>query len=578
MNAKTTNKISNDFKIAGKEIKEYLILAGVFSAAVNTLMLVPIIYMLQVYDRVISSGSYATLAMLTVLMVFLLSASGGLEWARSMMLVGASNRLDKNLRVRVSEITFKRALLTGGQVKDASPINDLQNFRQFCSSNGIHSLFDAPWCPIYIAVMFIFHPWFGVAAVFSVLVMLGLAFLNDQVTSSALQEANEKSRRALIQTSNMLQNFEVIAAMGMEQDLRKRSNANSDETLTLQNNASKRAALVLSVSKSFRTIMQSLLLGLGALLALNQQISPGMMIAGSLLLGRALAPIDMLVGSWKGFTAAKSQYKRLNDLLTVIPEAKKHMPLPNPEGALSVEQLTITPPLSQKVVVRGVNLDVGMGEILGIVGPSASGKSSIARSLLGIWPSTGGKVRLDGADIAEWNREELGPHIGYLPQNIELFEGTISQNICRFKAEDPEKIITAAKAAGVHDLILELPNGYDTDISASGGMLSGGQRQRIGLARALFGNPRLVVLDEPNSNLDDQGEKALSKAISEIAIKGSIVVVITHRTSLLAKVDKILVMQNGVPQQYGPRDLVFSQLAAATKAKANSQTSTPVRA
>jgi len=333
--------------------------------------------------------------------------------------------------------------------------------------------------------------------------------------------------------------------------------------MVLQARSSKLAIIVSSVSKSFRAIMQSILLGMGALLVLNQQISPGMMIAGSLLLGRALAPIDMLVASWKGFALARVQYNRLSKALKAFGPEKASMPLPIPTGKLELENLMVVPPGSQKIVARVPQLTLDSGEILGVIGPSGSGKSCVARALLGIWPSAGGKVRLDGADIATWNRNDLGPHIGYLPQNIELFEGTISANISRFGGINPEKVISAAKAAGVHELILNLTDGYETIIMGDGGALSGGQRQRLGLARALYDRPRLLILDEPNSNLDDQGEKALVSAMIQIASEGSSVVVITHRTSTLAKVDKILLMQNGVAAEFDTKDRVFERIAAA---------------
>ena len=547
---------------AFQDVKRYFIYAGFFSAAVNLLMLVPVIYMLQVYDRVISSGSYSTLAMLTLLMVALTAALGGFEWVRSMILISASNRIEKNLRRRVSDATFKRALITGGMVSNAQPLNDLSSLRQFLTGNGLFAFFDAPWFPIYVFVMFMFHPMFGYAAIFAGIVMIALAYTTEKVTSKKLQDANTQSTSINNQISGTIKNSEVIAAMGMADDLRHRQEARFDKVLTLQTDASRWAGILQSLSKTFRMVMQSLLLGLGALLALQQEISPGMMIAGSLLLGRALAPIDMLVGTWKGFTLARGQYDRLGQLLTQIPKDAETMSLPEPTGKLSVEQVMVVPPGSKNIVVRGVTMELSLGEALGIVGPSASGKSCLARALLGIWPAYSGKVRLDGADIASWNRSELGPHIGYLPQDIELFDGSISENISRFGDVDPEKVVAAAKTAGVHELILNLPKGYDTVIGGAGGVLSGGQRQRIGLARAIYGSPKYLVLDEPNSNLDDQGERELVEAIRRIKAAGATVIVITHRTMVLQCVDKILVMRDGAAQSFGPRDQVLAALAA----------------
>ena len=544
------------------DVKSYFIYAGLFSAAVNLLMLVPVIYMLQVYDRVVSSGSYSTLAMLTLLMVALTAALGGFEWVRSMILIAASNRIEKNLRRRVSDATFKRALLTGGAVSNSQPLSDLSSLRQFLTGNGLFAFFDAPWFPIYVFVMFMFHPLFGYAAIFAGVVMVALAYTTEKVTSKKLQDANSQSNWINNQVNGTLKNSEVIAAMGMADDLRHRQEKRFDQVLTLQTDASRLAGLLQSLSKTFRMVMQSLLLGLGALLALRQEISPGMMIAGSLLLGRALAPIDMLVGTWKGFTLARAQYDRLGQLLNQIPKDADTMSLPVPAGKLTAEQVMVVPPGSKNIVVRGVNMELNAGEALGIVGPSASGKSCLARALLGIWPTYSGKVRLDGADIFAWDRTELGPYIGYLPQDIELFDGSISENICRFGDVDPDKVVEAARTAGVHDLILQLPQGYDTVIGGSGGILSGGQRQRIGLARAIYGSPKYLVLDEPNSNLDDQGERELVEAIRRIKSEGATVIIITHRTMVLQCVDKILVMRDGAASHFGPRDQVLAALAA----------------
>ena len=561
MSSQKKNKYP-ELAAAFTDVKRYFIYAGFFSAAVNLLMLVPIIYMLQVYDRVVSSGSYSTLAMLTLLMVALTAALGGFEWVRSMILIAASNRIEKNLRRRISDATFKRALLTGGSVSNSQPLSDLSSLRQFLTGNGLFAFFDAPWFPIYVFVMFMFHPAFGYAAIFAGIVMIALAYTTEKVTSKKLQEANSQANWISNQVNGTLKNSEVIAAMGMADDLRHRQEKRFDGVLTLQTDASRAAGLLQSLSKTFRMVMQSLLLGLGALLALRQEISPGMMIAGSLLLGRALAPIDMLVGTWKGFTLARGQYDRLGELLNQIPKDADTMSLPAPTGKLSAEQVMVVPPGSKNIVVRGVNMELDAGEALGIVGPSASGKSCLARALLGIWPTYSGKVRLDGADIFTWDRAELGPYVGYLPQDIELFDGSISENICRFGDVDPDKVVEAAKTAGVHGLILHLPQGYDTVIGGSGGILSGGQRQRIGLARAIYGSPKYLVLDEPNSNLDDQGERELVQAIQRVKAEGATVIIITHRTMVLQCVDKILVMRDGAASHFGPRDQVLAALSA----------------
>ncbi len=545
-----------------RDVRAYFGFAALFSAAVTLLMLTPIIYMLQVYDRVVASGSVPTLTMLTILMVCLLLAMGGLEWVRSMVMIAASNRLEQRLRQRVSEATFNRALFSGGMVANAQPMNDLSQLRQFLTGSSLFAFFDAPWVPIYIFVMYLFHPWFALAGVFGVILMLVFTLANEKITRPKLQDANSLSNSVNNQLSGNLRNAEVIAAMGMGSNLRTRQEDGSEQVMELQSVASRQNGAFSSNSKSFRIIMQSLTLGLGALLALNQQISPGMMIAGSLLLGRALAPIDLLVNTWRGFTVARAQYDRLGKLLEQLPPPFRPMTLPAPTGRLLVENLYVAPPpfQSQAHVLRNVSFALAPGEALGIVGPSASGKSSLARAILGVWPTAHGAVRLDGSEILTWDREQLGPHLGYLPQDIELFDGSIAENICRFGEQDSEAIVAAAQLAGVHELIQTLPQGYNTMIGGAGGVLSGGQRQRIGLARAVYGKPCLIVLDEPNSNLDDQGERELVEALDRIKRQGSTVIVISHRTMVLKSMDKMLVLKEGAAVSYGPRDQVLAGL------------------
>ncbi len=570
--ASPQNQQYQELRSTLKDCKQYFIYAGIFSAAVNILMLTPILYMLNVYDQVVPSASLSTLSMLTLLMVGLLMALGGFEWVRSRILVSASNKIETSLRKRVSDATFKLSLLTGGMVSNAQPINDLTSLRQFLTGNGLFAFFDAPWYPIYVGVMFMFHPWFGVVGIVSGIILVGLAFAQEWATNESLKEANSETARATAQFQSSLRNAEVVAAMGMADDIRAKHETLQDKVLDLQTSASHKAGYLTAITRSLRMILQSLTLGLGAYLALNQEISPGMMIAGSLLLARALAPIDTLVSTWKGFSLARAQYERLGGLLDKVPFDRDTMSLPAPIGKLSLEQVTVAPPGSQIIVVKGVSLEVEPGTALGIVGPSASGKSTLARAILGIWPTYGGKVRLDGADIASWDRAELGPYIGYLPQDIELFDGTIADNICRFQEADSEKIVAAAKLAGVHDMILHLPQGYDTVIGGAGGMLSGGQRQRIGLARSIYDDPKLLVLDEPNSNLDDQGEKELVEALRRIKNQGCTIIVITHRTMVLQCVDNILVMKDGAAVSFGPKDQVLANLmgpAAVPKSATN---------
>ena len=550
----------DELTLALRQLKSYFFYALVFSASVNILMLTPIIYMLQVYDRVVSSGSMSTLTMLTLLMVLLLVSSGGFEWVRSRLLVAANFRLEKSLRDLVSRAASQHTLLTGKPADAATAMTDLLQLRQFITGNGIFAFMDAPWTPIYIALMFMFHPLFGIGALISALIMIVLAFTTQKVTSGRLLTANAHTATAHVTFQNSLRNSEVIQGMGMGSNINRANGELYEVASNEQAIASTLAGRLAAISRSFRVISQSLLLGIGAYLAVNQQISPGMMIAGSLLLGRALAPIDLMVGSWAGFIEAKNQFQRLRSLLIAYPVNKERMNLPSPTGQLTVENILVIPPGSQSPSVRGVAFRLDAGETLGIIGPSAAGKTSLARAILGVWPLRAGTVRLDGADISQWDRDELGPHIGYLPQDIELFDGTIAANICRFADQDSNKIIEAAKSAGIHDMILHLPNGYDTVISSNAGALSAGQRQKLGLARAIYNNPKLIILDEPNSNLDEQGERSLLTTLRNIKESGRTIIIITHRTSILALVDKLLLMKDGAIAKIGSRAEVLKSL------------------
>ena len=527
-------------------------------------MLTPILYMLLVYDRVVSSGSFETLVMLTILMAALMIFSGSFEWARSRLLVAANVRLEDSLRLAVSKAAFRNVLLTGNVGGSGQSMNDLLALRQFVTGNGIFALMDAPWTPIYIGVMFLFHPLFGISALIAAVISVLLAVITQKTTGEKLEQAMAVTSAANLSFQSNLKNSEVIYGMGMGSKIQERTNVGYQDALDLQAFASTSAGRLTAVSKSFRLIAQSLLLAEGAYLVLTQAISPGMMLAGSLLLGRALAPIDMMVGNWRGFVAAKSQFRRIREILKMQPEESEKLALPAPLGSLSVNQVVAIPPGSKLPAVRGVSFKLEAGESLGIVGPSAAGKTSLARSILGVWPTAAGTVRVDGAELGQWDRDELGPYLGYLPQDIELFDGSIAENICRFSNQNPEKIIDASKLAGIHEMILQLPEGYDTQIGATAGILSAGQRQRVGLARALYGNPRLIVLDEPNSNLDDQGERDLLAALRRVKELGSTTVIITHRTSILTLVDKLLVMKGGLADRFGERDAVIESLKKET--------------
>ena len=555
-----------DLQRALKNCRGSFAIVGFFSLFVNLLMLVPSLYMLQLYDRVLSSGSQVTLLMLTLLMVMLMVVMGALEWMRSAILVRVSNRIEMNLNQRLYDAVFRMSLYTGGQSGSTQALNDLTNLRQFLTSAGVFAFFDAPWIPIYMFVMFAFHPLLGWMAVGGGLVLVVIAIINHKSTNPPLTDANKFQMAASGMTAASIRNAEVIESMGMLDNIRSLWLRNNIQSLSHQSTASQRAGFLANFSKTFRMLLQSLVLGAGAYLAINQEISPGLMIAGSILLGRALAPIDLMIGSWKGFISARQQYDRLNKLLSQIPSPEEKMALPDPVGNLFLEAVVVGAPGSKNPIIKGIQLGIDAGESVAIVGPSGAGKSTLARAMLGIWPCLSGKVRLDGADIFSWNRARLGPHIGYLPQDIELFDGTISENISRFGDLDSDAVVRAAQMSGVHEMILQFPDGYDTVIGATGGVLSGGQRQRIALARALYGDPVLVVLDEPNSNLDQQGELALAKALEQMSAKGITVIIVTHRPSILAQVDKLLVMKDGRTEMYGPREEVLPQLMASHSA------------
>lgn len=541
--------------------KKSFVFVGFFSMFVNILMLVPAIYMLQLYDRVLASRSQETLFMLTGIVVVLFITMALLEIARSKVLVKISNKLDNLLSERIFNSLFDLANKMPGKASSMT-LTDLTTVKQFMTGNGVFAFFDAPWIPIYIAVLFMFHPYFGYFAIFAAIVLLAFAAINEYVTKEKLQEANTLNRASSLFVESNLRNAEVINAMGMKSSVSDKWKEKHYGFLNAQNEASNKAGVWANISKSTRVMFQSLILGLGGYLAIKMEVSPGMMIAGSIIMGRALAPIDLIIGSWKGFSGARTSYARVGELLEAFPKDKEYMQLPAPKGALSVENVVVVPPSAEKPSLLGISMSVKKGEVVGIIGPSAAGKSSLARVMLGLWPLRAGNVRLDGADIYQWDREDLGKYIGYLPQDIELFEGTVSQNIARFGEVDPAKVVEAAQIAGVHELILGLPEGYDTVIGSGGATLSGGQRQRIAFARAIYDNPVFVVLDEPNSNLDEQGERALVGAINTLKERGTTVVLITHRPSILQVTSKLAVINKGSLDLYGDTKDVLSKLAA----------------
>ncbi|MDN3556386.1 type I secretion system permease/ATPase [Halomonas maura] len=531
-----------------------------FSLCLNLLMLTPALYMLQVYDRVITTGSEETLLMLTLVVIFLFIVVGGLEWVRSGILVRLGNRLDARVSEPLHAAMFRRGLCrSGGQA--AWPLDDLATLRQGLAGGGLLAFFDVLWVPVYLGLLYLFDPWFGAFACLAGVILLALVVASEKATRGLLDAAGREQSGSRELAAGNLRNAEALDAMGMLSSIAGGWLARHRHGLWLQSRASDRAAMLSSLTRALRLLLQSLILGLGALLVLDERITPGMMIAGSNLLGRVLAPVDQLVGSWRGIVGARAAYRRLEALFREQPPSAPVMSLPRPEGRLALETVTAGAPGGSHPIVAGVDLRLAPGEQVGIIGPSASGKTTLARLVLGVWPTWDGCVRLDGADITRWDRQALGPHLGYLPQDVELFGGTIGENIARFATVDSDKVIEAARRAGVHEMILRLPDGYDTRIEASGGLLSAGQRQRIGLARALYGSPALVVLDEPNSNLDHHGEQALAHAMDALRREGVTLLVISHRTGVLRRVDRLLVLEKGRVRLFGPRDRVLARMA-----------------
>ena len=533
---------------------------GAFSFAINLLLLVPAIYMLQIYDRVLSSRNEATLLMLTVIMVGLFVLEAALDFVRSRVLIRSSAALDIRLNARVFEASFAR-YLAGRGGNPGQALGDLANIRQFLTSRGLFAFFDTPWTPIFILVIFLLSPWLGVFALLAALILLGLAYVNERITGPLLDDAGQRASAANHYAATNLRNAEVIAAMGMLPALRQRWLARQTRYLSVQGQASDRAASIAALTRFLRLALQSGILGLGALLVIQNQLTPGGMIAASILLGRALSPVDLAIATWRAVVSARTAYARLNGLLEQYPAIRSIVTLPRPQGTIAVENLVLGAPGSQVPILKDLSFRVSAGMIVAVIGPNASGKSTLARALVGIWAPISGVVRLDGADVHKWDKAQLGPWVGYLPQDVELFEGTVAENIARFGDLDSGRIVQAALRAGVHDLILHLPQGYDTPIGERGMVLSGGQRQRVALARALYGDPALIVLDEPNANLDDAGDAALIAALRAIKEENRTVFVITNRVNVLAAAEAVIVMGSGSIQGFGPRDVVLKALA-----------------
>ena len=548
----------------GAHRKTFVVIA-VFSALINLLYLVPSLYMMQVYDRVLASRSEMTLLMLSLLAIGLYAVMGLLEMVRSLILVRLGNAMDAQLSPRVFRAAFERNLRSRAGAAGIA-INDLTTVRQFVTGNGLFAFLDAPWAPIYIAVVWMFHPVLGMVALGGVVTLMLLALATEVATRKPLSEANVAANRGSTYASNTLNNAEVIEAMGMLPALMQRWRVFQDRMLSLQSTASDRAGQLSALTKFVRMILQSAALGVGAMLVLENQATPGIMIAASILIGRALAPMELLIGTWKQFVSTRVSWQRLGELLTQFPHREPGMKLPEPQGRITLEGVACVPPGGKAPIVQQITLQLSPGEVVGIIGPSASGKSTLARLLVGVWAPVMGKARIDGADMSQWTREDLGPHIGYLPQDVELFAGTVAENIARFGELDSEAVVEAAQKAGVHDMILRLPQGYDTPIGESGSVLSGGQRQRVALARALYGTPRVLVLDEPNASLDDVGERALVEALVRARGAGCGVVLITHRPSILGITDRLVVMKDGQIAMQGPRNDVLAALQPKTAA------------
>jgi ATP-binding cassette subfamily C protein PrsD len=535
-----------------------LIAVALFSAVVNVLYLTGAFYMLQVYDRVITSGSVPTLVALSVLAGLLYAGQGLLDFFRGRLLSGIAQRLDERLSPRIFDLVARGPLASVSAGIGLQPVRDIDQIRGVLASGGPLGFLDLPWIPFYLAICFLFHPVIGVAALAGAVILVALTLCAEVFTRKPIKAAAADGAKRFGIAEAARRNADVVRAMGMGPALAARWGSVNQSHLDGQSRASGVAGALGSVSKVARMALQSAVLGIGAWLVIQGEASAGIIIAGSILSARALAPIELVIAHWKGFVAARQGWARLRTLFAQIPEEPAHLPLRPPAASLSVEGAAICPPGEQRLVVQGVSFAMQAGGGLGIIGPSGSGKSSLARALVGVWRPARGSVRLDGAALDQWSPHTLGRHIGYLPQDIELFDGTIAENIARFDPDtDPEAVIRAAEQAGVHELIVHLPQGYDTKVGEGGLALSGGQRQRIALARALYHDPFLVVLDEPNSNLDGDGEQALTRAIANVRAYGGIAIVIAHRPSALAAVDQVLVMAEGQAKAFGPKDEIL---------------------
>ena len=538
-----------------------------FSLIISLLALAPTVYMLEVYDRVVNSRNSVTLLMLTILILMVYAMMEILEKVRASMLRSAGIQVDQMLSKRVYGAMFESFLKrqSGGNMQI---LNDLRTVREFLHNPALLAVMEAPISLVALMFCFLISPILGVATVIGGVAQMFVAFMNERATRKPLMFANQSAAVSIQFAEASLRNAQVMESMGMLEDVRAQWQKRHQDFIELQAKASEGAGLWTNMSKTVQVVLASFLLGLGAVLTMNNALNggPAMMIIGSVLGGRVLAPLTQLVAHWNGVVNVRESWGRLQLLLSQIPAKPEKMSLPAPKGQLVVDGIVAGPPAPlghQSSVLRGINFSLNSGEALAVIGPSASGKTSLARTLVGLWHSSAGKVRLDGSDIHAWDKSELGPYLGYLSQAVELMDGTLAENISRFGDVDMSQVEAAAKLVGVHDIIMALPSGYETNIGREGAILSGGQRQRVGLARALYGKPVLVVLDEPNSSLDEAGDTALANAIASLKKLGTTFVIMTHRSSVLAVADKILLMREGTQQAFGPRDEVLAAIKEA---------------
>jgi ATP-binding cassette subfamily C exporter for protease/lipase len=566
---------NSELREAYTRLRPFFVRAAWFSLFTSMLVLAPTGYMLEVYDRVVNSGNHKTLAMLTLLVLGAYALMEVLEWTRSEIMHEASMEFDATMSKRMFNVTFQARLarLPGGTVQT---MTDLKTLREFLYSPILLAIMEFPVAIICLVLLFAIHPILGWSALVGALLQGIVSWLNERSTRPPLTEANRNAIAAQQYADGSLRNAEVIEALGMLRDIHGRWLTKQREFLGLQALASDRAGVFQAMTKFMQTLMGSLMLGLGAWMILQSDLQGGggMMIMGSVLGGRVLSPMVAIVTQWRTVINFRDAYLRIDTLLGALQARRDAMPLPPPKGVLTVEALTAGAPGSPAPIIRGVQFGLRPGEAVAVVGPSASGKTTLARLLVGLWPAATGKVRLDGADVFNWNKEELGPHIGYLPQGVELIEGTLADNIARFGEVDMIKVEAAARAVGLHEVILALPQGYDSQIGRDGAILSGGQRQRVGLARAIYGDPIFIVLDEPNSSLDEAGDAALASALQQLKARGATLVVMTHRTSVLAVVDKMLVLRDGQMQGFGPRDEILAALKKAAEQAAGNAVAT----